>query len=572
MADDDLAKWEKDLAVRAVAPGGVMLAGPQQDPDLADWEHDLGQRARRKVPAGEIEPAKSSQWTSAHQVWEGLTQGLPTMWQAKKEALSGGRSYSEVMERYRKEREQYEKDNPVRSALELAGGSVASSIPLLGLGSAVAEPGLARAAGALTRLAPALDTAGGRLAGAAARGAGEGALAGTIQSGLGKESVGSQALEGAEYGAALGPLGRILGAPFRSNISPRTAAIADRMLELGIPLRSADLPGAPLTARGASKLIGPSGELKAEAFTRALGKTFGEDLEKIDYPSVMKARDRIGKEFDALAPLVKVPQLEPDLMHDIGGLKQQVAQLDPKIYSPVTKALENVETMVASGDIDGEALKSIRGPGGSVGSLARSTDGTMRHYGQQLEHALMEAAGRNSSPNVLERLGKAKQQYKNLLIADSISNEATGIVDPTKLLKKVEGKYSSAHEAKAEDIGTLGMGGREFLSPPPKPTSAGKSSAHKAAGTAALGAVAGEQLAEHAPALLSHMSGGNEALTGLAALYAASGLGHGLYAQSAPGTRNLLNAARGSGGLPWWAGRGVQPLIPVGTALEGQKW
>lgn len=570
---DPIADWESDLAKRAAAPGGVMLSSPQSDPDLADWEHELGQRARGKVPVGETEPAKGSPWTSAHQIWEGLTQGLPTMWQAKKESLESGKSYSEVMKKYREAREQYEKDNPVRSALELAGGSVATSLPLLGAGSALAEPGLARAGSALARLVPALDTAGGRLAGAAARGAGEGALAGTVQSGLGKDSVGSQALEGAEYGAGLGPLGRVLGAPFKSNISPRTADIADRMLQLGIPLRSADLPGAPLTARGASKLIGPSGEIKAEAFTKALGKTFGEDLEKIDYPSVMKARDRIGKEFDALAPMVKVPQLEPDLMNDIGGLKQQVSQLDPKIYSPVTKALENVETMVASGDIDGEALKSIRGPGGSVGSLARSTDGTMRHYGQQMEHALMEAAGRNSPPDVLERLGKAKQQYKNLLIADSISDEATGIVDPTKLLKKVEAKYGSAHEAKAGDIGTLGMGGRDFLSPPPKPKGGKEgSSAHKAAGTAALGAVAGEQMAEHAPALLSHLSGGNEALAGLTALYGASGLGHGLYAQSAGGTRNLLNAARGSGGLPWWAGRGVQPLIPLGTALEGQKW
>jgi hypothetical protein len=586
--DDPIQQLHDEMLSRARDERGGATTVPASDPADALHEEMLNNAKRESEESmthWEPEKPKALKWGHGEQLYEGLTQGFGSRWEAMKRSLAtpeDNPTVETIMRNYHREhaklmanKAEYVAASPIQARGLEAFGSAASTIPLLAGGEALAAPMIARGGLALADAIPALSGAVGRTAATVVRGAGQGATAGTIQSGLGKDSVGSQALEGAMIGAPLAVVGNAVGGPFRSGITPRNAEIAQRMLGLGIPLRTADIPGAPLTARIAGRFIGPKGEEQQGAFTKALGKTFGEDLEKIDYPAVMKAKGRIGAEYDALAPLTKVPQLEGPLMQDLGDVRMRVNALDPKVYAGVTKALDNVESLVASGDIDGNALRSLRGPGGSVGALTRSTDGTIRHFGQEIERGLMEAAERNSPPDVMERLARANRQYKNLHIADTLTDERTGLVNPTKLLSAVEKKkaYGTAHESKAGDIGVLAQGGEGFLSPPPKPPKAASgSSVHKAAGTAALGAIAGEQLAEHAPAIAGHLTGGNELAAILAGLYGGAGLAHGAYAQTPVGTRNLLNAARGTGGLPWWAGRGVQPLIPLGTALEGQKW
>lgn len=572
---------EDDLRAEAVGRARAVAAGQSPEAAALDaMQREAVGRSRDAMVLGEGEAARGvanapSAWGSAQQLWEGLTQGLPTMWQAKKESLASGKPFDEVMGKYRKQREEYEAAHPLRSAVELGGASALGAIPAMGLGEAVAAPGLARAGAAVTRAAPGLlDNALGRTAGAVATGARQGATAGLIQSPLGKDSVGEQMGEGATMGAGLGPLGHALGGAFRSKISPEDARVAQRMIEMGVPLRTADMPGAPKTARMASSVVGPSNEEKLRPYARALASTFGEQSDRIDYPTIMNARARIGKEFDDLASMVHIPQAEPGLHGDLASIRGDVSKLDPKIYAPVLRALDNVEAMGFAGPMDGEAVKSLRGPGGSVGSIARATDGTIRHFGQEIEHAVMEAAGRNSTPEAMQRLSVAKQQYKNMLIADKISDPTTGLADPTKLLRPVTAKYGSADEARAGDIGVLAQGGKRFLDKPEgraKPGSSGHT-ATKVGATAVLGSAAGEQLAEHGGAILHHLPAGAElAIAGGAGLGAA-GLGHGAYAQTASGTANMLNAARGAGGLPWWTGRGVQPMIPAATALEGQKW
>lgn len=571
--DPDLDAWAQDYTAPPVV-------GPARkkydDPDLQRWSDEIA-----ATPVlGEVASAAfqvAPRWGSGQQLFEGLTQGVASRVAAARKAaetpVAGGPTVQSLMEAYGRERERfkgekkaYEAANPLRSAFEEAGASTLGVLPVLGAG----EAGAARALARIIPLLPEALTASrvARGAGTIGRGAAEGAASGLLQSGLSDRPLGDQVVEGAKIGGVIGPLAKLLGGPVEQGISPRNAEIAKRMIDLGVPLRTSDIPGASMASRLASRFVGESDEAKARGFTRALSRTFGGDTDTLDTPALRAEFTRLGKAFDVAEPLLKVSSNDTTLASRLQSIRSDVGSLDPKVYSPLTKALDNVDAMLLAGDIDGGALKSLRGPGGSIGSLTRSSDGTSRHWGKEIEDALQDSAVRNSPPDLVNHLKELRRQYKNALIADKVTDEATGLANPGKLRTEVERKYGSAHENVAGDIGTLGLGGEQFLAASAKPkakeSGVAKNVSHLATGAGALGLGLGAHealpIAEH---LLAQIPGGTMAASGLGAGVGAGLLGLGALQQTQRGT------ARALAGLPkpWWAGREAQPLIPLGTAL-----
>lgn len=568
----ELEQWQQDAIDSALAVRDGK-AGAGTAPALEPWQAQaLKESEIARLPQDIWAPQAPLQWGAGQQIWHGLTQGLDVPLSAARSAaqrydtLPLSQRYAEEREKLEAARRAYVKANLLESGLLEIGGSTASALPAMALGGAAAEPLMAR----IGAMLPDLGIAG-RAAGSIVKGAGAGATAGLAQSGLGEGSVPEQMAAGAMTGGVIGPLSGLLGSSFKSNITPRTAELARGLLDMGVPIRTADVPGAPLTARVAGRFLGPSGDEKRTAVTRAVARTFGQDSDVVDYRTVQNAQHDLGATYDALAPHLNIPGHDAGLHNDIASLRNQASKLETKVYEQVDKTLSDIEGHLAAGDISGEAFKTMKGPKGSLGVMLRSSDGTVRHFGQEIADSLHEAMARHSPPDAMALLADTNRKYKNLMIADRIASEADGLIDPSKLSKPVREKYGTTASIRAGDLGTLAQAADiGMLKGPQRVAKHERSTLQELKGPAiaGVGAVAGEKLLEHLPSLLAHVQGGTESAMGAGALLASAGLAHGAHLATEGGTRAAL--ARASGLPPSLASRMLQvnPLIPAVNAYR----
>src|ERR1700678_36517 len=562
-----LEPWQDEAINAATA---VQNGAKPEEASLDPWQRDAIDSSRRLVMPEQYSERSHLplKWGIGDQLMQGLTQGL----YAPAVAAKGARDriditpitdrYKEERAKIQREQDVYTRTNPLESAAVELGGSAATAIPALALGGAAAEPLIARAGAALPKVQSLLsNTAVGRTAGSVVHGMTDGAAAGALQWGLGVGSVGEQTAEGAVTGGLINPISRMFSGAFEHAVSPRTAEIAKNAMDLGIPIRAADIPGAPATARAVGKFFPSDGDAKRAAATRIVAKSFGEDSNVVDYKTIQNARDRLGKTYDNLGQVLNIPGHDVTLSTNLSNLRSDASKLETRVYDQADKAITDIEGHLAAGDISGEAFKTMKGPKGALGAMVRSTDGTVRHFGPAIQNELQEAMERHSPAQYIGQLKDTNKKFKNLMIADRIADESTGVIDPNKLSKMVQKKYGTTAEVRAGELGTLSQAADlGMLKSAEKVDKHEKGIGIKGPALGAIGAVAGEKLLEHTPNLLHHVQGLPE--LGLAAGGSAAALGalHGKYLQTEKGTRNLLDKI--TGGQPLLSLHGTNPLIP----------
>jgi hypothetical protein len=559
-------------------PGGVV------DPDLLDttFEKRLGTLATLgKTTPEQLGPHGRAAWNAGWNLFDAAMLGFG------RDVLAGARSEPATIaalkrwnspevrealdraERVRLDiiaaREAWGRENPGMSALTtivgaaptsllgLAGGEAALGMTVGRLANAVA-PGLTRF---VTGQTPGLM----RYPGLAVRGSAEGAASGFETSRLSEGDVGEQMRTGAATGAIVNPLTM----PLLRNLVPNTpqwaGALARKMEDLGVSVRSAQKPGADIVTRGIDLLgHGEKNAAQREQFTTALSRTFGQDTAKLDTQAFAKAHQDLDTKYATLTPNLKIASNDTNLIHDLASIDShahaELGLVEPTRYAAVNGLLTRVQDEMAAasaagGDVSGETFRAMTRYGSTLSNAARSPDPNLRHYAGEIIDALHSAMERASPARHVEALRETNQQFKNMLISREIADSASGHVDPTALLRHVERKYGDA--GNAGDIGTLALGGHHFLQ------GEARRATHELSGRGkgvlgllgAGGAGAGVALMEeHGLGALSHLAHDPIA----AALYTLGGAG--TYA-----------GVRATGPL---VRRGVNPLLPPAVETRNQ--
>jgi hypothetical protein len=461
-----------------------------------------------------------------------------------------------VFDKYTKEREKIKVEQDKFSAREGVLGGLATTVPGLlptvagiALGQEYVLGPAARALGSiLPKAASVAGRVGGQVLSGATRGAAEGAEAGALQSQIGgaDESVGSQAAKSALVGGVLGGAGKpIVDALFGSSITPRTASLAQNAIRQGVPLPASSIPGAPNVAALARKAFGGTSDAELrDGLTRAVSRTMGQNSDLTDFAARQIAQRDTGHIFDVAGQNTSA-KIDKPLIQGFSDIQNEVQGSTVEHQDKVNRAIDSViRNFIAppnSMEITGETLKRMR-KGGELGTLLNSTDSTSRYYGARIMGELQQSLARNSPPDMVDLLSRANQQWKNIMIAEGATDEASGKIDPTKLLKATEKHYGTSSAAKAGDIGVLAQVADTMIKGAPKAAKRDpgflQNIVHSPY-TAAVGAggLAGEA-AEHAGALTEHASAAVPA-----AALAAAALARGHFHNTVRGTSNLLDRA-----------------------------
>ena len=227
--------------------------------------------------------------------WDGFRQALDA---ASFGALSAGRA---------DEKAKWEKAHGPQASAATVVGTVAPALLL----STAAEQGIFRGGQLASKLvgSPIFEDAARFLTGLAqgslpyrglsrtVSGAGQGALSAEYARQFGQsDDVAGGGLVGAATNLATSPF----GAPLRGHVVPEVAALARRWRDEGMPLTTAQIPGAPLAAKAYSKLLN-MGKSDVPALTEGLLRSTGSNAKRLNAQTLADARgdikDRLQQKF-----------------------------------------------------------------------------------------------------------------------------------------------------------------------------------------------------------------------------------------------------------------------------------
>ena len=173
----------------------------------------------------------------------------------------------------------------------------------------------------------ALESAGGsgvknwlvRRAANAIGGAGTGLAAAGIQAGESDRPLGEQLARGAEFGGAVGPAAGSVLEPLMSHINPTIAAAAQKLQDLGVPLRPGQIPGSSWALQGLQRVFGDGGAEARAGLTNAAAKTIGLPGGPLTRATMNGAEDSLQRQFQNFAqrPEVITGEQLPLLHQDI---------------------------------------------------------------------------------------------------------------------------------------------------------------------------------------------------------------------------------------------------------------
>ena len=507
-------------------------------------------------------------------------------------------AYQKRLDALNAARNEWSKENPISAmGTEVAGGAL-GTIGAMALGQEyLAAPAAARLAAAVPKLAPALDFAGGtagafnkgvgpallRTGSLATRGAGEGAAAGLLQSGLGNEPTGDQVEGGALAGAVLNPLlGRF--AP-KSAISPEIASAVQGAIKQGVPMRAGRVPGVASPVTSLDQLFNAGNEQEVRrGFDKALTTHAGVPADSINQAWVAKADALNSGTMGRVAGRYEFDGLDPKTNGDLASLDARAqGNLSPENYEKFAGLKKKIDNALAAGSVPGSVYQGWTQQGGLISNYAKDPNlrpfvtgpGGLRDI---IDNGWERSIASSPSPTAQQDYAawqQARKQYKNTRIIDDTLNEA-GDYNPQKLLPAVQKRYGSA--MKAGELGDLAITG-QFISKPEAPPAKSssliaKAGAHPIAATGA-GALAGSTLSP----MIEHSFGGfashiaenpweSAAIAGSGALgIGAIGKSLASFVNSPLYTKHLLDIAQGT--KPWL--RGVNPAIPVGSDLATHR-
>ena len=227
--------------------------------------------------------------------WDGFRQALDA---ASFGALSAGRA---------DEKAKWEKAHGPQASAATVVGTVAPALLL----STAAEQGIFRGGQLASKLvgSPIFEDAARFLTGLAqgslpyrglsrtVSGAGQGALSAEYARQFGQsDDVAGGGLVGAATNLATSPF----GAPLRGHVVPEVAALARKWRGEGMPLTTAQIPGAPLAAKAYSKLLN-MGKSDVPALTEGLLRSTGSNAKRLNAQTLADARgdikDRLQQKF-----------------------------------------------------------------------------------------------------------------------------------------------------------------------------------------------------------------------------------------------------------------------------------
>lgn len=395
-----------------------------QDPyDFLGISPGVGVARPRQSATSTLPP----RWNLADQFFSGLGLGFGPELQGTEDYLRAGPSgaLSLYQHIYNAQQEQAaaERSNPgLYGATEILG-----SLPTV-VGANMLTPGV----NSLLR------------GGAAARMAGNalvGAEAGALQSKITGGDIGENALTGAALGAGLSGASSAVGRLLTPKVDPNVIDLVRDMEALGVKLRPSQVAMSSALRRADEFFASGGNPEQVRDFTRAVGRTFGEDVDAITPEVAGRAWDRITSSMDWIAAktfIKKDPILDKE-MAQISSRLSGLQQSDQRVVRDVIRKIN--KGLTAGGGMGGETYQELTRRGGAIMNLASHPNPNVRLAGGKLREMLDEAISRNN-PSVREAWDEARSQFKNLItVQPLIEGNPTGIIDPRLLKAQVKKRF-----------------------------------------------------------------------------------------------------------------------------------
>ncbi len=285
---------------------------------------------------------------------------------------------------------------------------------------------------------------------------------------------------GGAFGAGAPLVGRAFGAGANYVMRPSNDAVTNRLLTIanqeGIPIGASQASRSPALNK-LSQIAGQfpgSGQQafradQISAFTRAVGRTFGEDTDLLT-PQVMKAaKRRIGSEFDHVAANTSIkvdPTFQNSLLQIVQDAKSVLSESELR---PIYNQLTDIMKRVKNGEISGETYQAMTRKGSPLDRLLQSSDKpNVKYYASGIREVLDDGLQRSAPPDLADRLSRARYQYKNLMtVKPLVVKGSPGEVSPLALNQRVNTAFKDRAFSGGGDLGDLAEVGQRFFRAPP---------------------------------------------------------------------------------------------------------
>lgn len=323
-------------------------------------------------------------------------------------------------------------------------------------------------------------------------------------------SAPEQMLQGAEGGAVAGPAlgagGAVLGKALGGfGVDQYTAQLAQKAINMGIPLRAGQIAGNPFIRTAddvVSRIPGSGAQGQSDAiqtgFNRAVANEMGTQADRITPDVMAQTKARLGKVFDSVAQNTPSINATP-LLGTFADIENEASSALPDSeYQPIKKQMSNILDMVGQdGTISGQQYQNLTRTGSPLMTVLNSRDSNVKFYAGQVRSALDDAMQASAPPEVQQQLTTARTQYKAMkTIEDLVEKSPNGNISPPLLMNVVRQNYGNMAYNGAGNMGDLARIG-QMIKPP-----ANSGTPERLAVLSALGGGAGTSVigAMHSPA------------------------------------------------------------------------
>lgn len=280
----------------------------------------------------------------------------------------------------------------------------------------------------------------------------------------------------------LAPARTALGA-VRKAITPVTArpgfADASNILaDEGVPQTAGQRTGNRTLKYAESELGGSRTsaiiDRQAEEYTRAASHRIGEDTPHLDPQTLNNARNRIGREFDAIGVRNNIPS-DPQLAQDLQAAAQNYADSVP-IAAPGVANIANAIAARSQAGIPGQIYNAFRS---RLSRMQRNTRdpqliAAYHDIREALDNAFERSLAAAGNQADLQALQTARQQYRNYIVlenamASGAETTSRGLLTPAKLEQAAaSGPNRTWYARGLSDFTDLGKAGKVGMSAMPE--------------------------------------------------------------------------------------------------------
>lgn len=259
-----------------------------------------------------------------------------------------------------------------------------------------------------------------------------GGVAGGALMGAAEPTVeGESATKNALIGGALGGALPAIGAGVRWMVKPtaETAALGRKAIEHGIPIGPADLSSNKLVKATRSVLndtpfigaiSGAQNKAKQEAFSKAVGKTFGADAKSLT-PDVMEgAKGAIGAELNRIWN-GNTLKLDAGMMDDFTRIGERASSLNPDQQATVIRQMQNLLQKADGAEIPGGFTNNWQS---ELRLAIEGEKGLAKDVLNDLRQSTIRAFNRGVAPEDAAALTLARRQYVNWKAVNPLTNKS----------------------------------------------------------------------------------------------------------------------------------------------------